>query len=84
MPVRRKMRADASTDAESKASNEASEPDATSASEFSCFPLCLTYCPIRTFTSTATAMMTRPTALYCGVSGCSIFLTDSTSELKPA
>ena len=57
------MTADASTDADRIASNEASFPDATSAPEFAFSPCFFTYLPSASFTITATAMMIRDTIL---------------------
>ena len=66
------------------ASNSASEPEAISASLFSCSPFRFTYLLSTSFTTMATTMTTSVTVVYTGSVGWNIFFTDSMSEVMPA
>ena len=84
IPLIRKTTAETSTEKERMASKLASEPEAIREPEFTFSPWAFTYLPRISLTTTATAMITKETVLYSGVSGSMIFFTDSTKEVMPA
>ena len=76
--------ADTSVASVMTASNSASEPEAISASLFSCSPFFFTYWPRISFTTIATTITTSVVVVYSGSVGSKIFFTDSMSEVIPA